>query len=56
MCSSCNNLFDSPDPVNPVPPPDVNNMAFAAVIIFAFLFMLQSDLFKKPRRKRQAKS
>lgn len=55
MCSSCNDVFDS-DPVNPVPPPDVNNMAIAAVLIFAFLFMLQSSLFSRPRRKRKAKS
>ena len=52
MCSSCNDVFDS----DPVPQPDVNNMGIAAVIIFALFFMLQSDLFKKPRRKRKAKS
>ena len=53
MCTSCNDVFDSPDPVNPVPPPDVKNMAIAAVIIFAFLFMLQSDLFKKSRSRKR---
>ena len=52
MCSSCNDVFDSADPV---PQPDVNNMGIAAVIIFALFFMLQSDLFKGPRRKRKVK-
>lgn len=54
MCSSCNDVFDSPDPAPP--PPDVNNMAIAAVIIFAFFIMLQGDIFKGPRRKRKRKS
>lgn len=55
MCSSCNDVFDS-GAQDPVPPPDVNNMAVAAIIIFALFLLLQGDIFSGKKRKRKAKS